>query len=160
MGLNDFIMQVYLHAIGISEPCNVTICEGRSGTFTCTLVNVSGENNTGEIMEIQWYRFIKDARELEPVIPNGRNISFIRSIINKTAITTSLTITNATESNTGYYWVGKPGGYVADCKNISLTVTTSMYVYAICCVFRIDVFLLKCRTKFLKIMDLKGVAMD
>ena len=132
-------MQLYLHAIGISEPYDVTICEGKSKNITCTLNKIGGKI---DLMEVQWYRFIKDASKKERVYPSGGNISFIRSTINNTTVTTSLTITNAKISYTGYYWVGPLDNYTDDCKNISLTVTTSTYVYAICCVFKIDVFLL------------------
>ena len=52
----------------------------------------------------------------------GSNIHFTTSTINNT-VTTILTVTNAIESYTGYYFVGTP--YRSEC-NTSLTVTASM----------------------------------
>ena len=78
-----------------------------------------------EVQAVQWYRYIKDASEEERLNSNGSNINFIKSAINNTAITTSLTITNATESYTAYYWVRLSSDYEDDCKNISLTVAKS-----------------------------------
>ena len=56
------------------------------------------------------------------VDPQGSNIHFTTSTINNT-LTSSLTITNAVKSYTGYHWVRLPSD---DVCNVSLTVTTSM----------------------------------
>ena len=56
------------------------------------------------------------------VYPQGSNIHFTTSTTNNT-LTTNVTITNAIESYTGYYWVGTP--YNSVCYAF-LTVTTSM----------------------------------
>ena len=137
-------MPIYLHAIGISGPCNATICEGESKTFTCK-VNISNMIDRSDIL---WYRFIKDASAEEVVNLTDININSTTSV-DTTNITTSLTITNARESYTGYYWVTLSSDYDETC-NVSLTVTTSTYVYAICCICtetETNEFLLKCRTK-------------
>ena len=53
------------------------------------------------------------------VDPNGGNINFLTH----TNGSSSLTITNAIKSYTGYFWVGTPSRNVC---NASLTVVTSM----------------------------------
>ena len=146
--LNDFIMQVCLHAIGIIEPCNVTICEGRSRNFSCTLKGT----NTRQIL---WYRFIKDASEEEMVYPND-TINFTTSAINSTHTTTLLTITNATKSYTGYYWVMSTSDEDNNCKNISLTVTTSTYCICMQFVVYSLKLLLICRAKIFTNYESKG----
>ena len=45
------------------------------------------------------------------------------------SFTTSLYIFNAIQSYTGYYWIRLPSG---DVCNVSLTVTTSMYIATVC----------------------------
>ena len=102
--------------IVISEPDDVTICEGGSTTFTC-VVNSSISSN-----DVQWYRLIMDTSTTVMVDPQDSNIHFTTSTINNT-LTSSLTITNAVKSYTGYYWVRLPSG---DVCNVSLTVPTSM----------------------------------
>ena len=103
----------------ISQPDDVTICEGRGAVFTCVLnSNISSD-------DVQWYRFIKNTSTTEMVDPNGGNINFLTRTIGST-INSSLTITNAIRSYTGYFWVGTPSLNVC---NASLTVVTSMYVY-------------------------------
>ena len=110
-------MQVHLSAVVISEPDDVTICEGRSTTFTCVLDgNISSD-------DVQWYRLLNGINTTE-TLNQSSNIHFTTSTTNNT-LTCSLTITNATKSYTGYYWVGIPSD---DVCNVSLTVTTSMYV--------------------------------
>ena len=101
----------------ISQPDDVTICEGRGAVFTCVL------NSNIRSNDVQWYRFIKDTSTTEMVDPNGENINFLASTIGNIT-NSSLTITNATrKSYTGYFWVGTPSLNVC---NASLTVTTSM----------------------------------
>ena len=121
----------------ISQPDNVTTCEGRGAVFTCVLnSNISSD-------DVQWYRFIKDTSTIEMVDPNGENINFLThttvssstinngsavnngNTVNNNGSTTnsSLIITNAIKSYTGYFWVGTPSLNVC---NASLTVLTSM----------------------------------
>ena len=56
------------------------------------------------------------------VDPNGENINLLTSTIGGTT-NSSLTITNAIKSYTGYFWVGTPSLNVC---NASLTALTSM----------------------------------
>ena len=72
--------------------------------------------------DVRWYRLLKDTGTTEMVAPQNSNIPFITSAINDT-LTSSLTITNAIKSYTGYYWVGLP---FDDVCNVSLTILTSM----------------------------------
>ena len=106
-----------LYDIVITEPDDVTICEGRGAMFTCVL------NSNIRSDDVQWYRFIKDTSTTEMVDPNGENISFLSHTNGNTS--SSLTITNAIKSYTGYFWVGTSSLNVC---NASLTVTTSTYV--------------------------------
>ena len=102
----------------ISQPDNVTACEGREAVFTCVLdSNIRSD-------DVQWYRFINDTSTTEMVDPNGGNISFVNHTIGNTT-NTSLTITNVRKSYTGYFWVGTSSLNVC---NASLTVLTSTYV--------------------------------
>ena len=102
--------------IVISEPDDVTICEGRSTTFTCVL------NSSISIDDVQWYRLVMDTSTTVMVDPQGNNIHFTTSTINNILIS-SLTITNTVKSYTGYYWIRLPSD---DVCNVSLTVVTSM----------------------------------
>ena len=100
----------------ISQPDDVTICEGEGAVFTCVL------NSNIRSDDVQWYRFIKDTSTTEMVDPNGENINFLTHT-NGSTINSSLTITNTIRSYTGYFWVGTSSLNVC---NASLTVTTSM----------------------------------
>ena len=84
--------------------------------FTCVL------NSNIRSDDVQWYRFIKDTSTTEMVDPNGENINFLNHT-NGNTINTSLTITNARKSYTGYLWVGTSS---FNACNASLTVATSM----------------------------------
>ena len=96
----------------INQPDDVTICEGRGAVFTCVL------NSNIRSDDVQWYRFIKDTSTTEMVDPNG---DFLTRTNGNTS--SSLTITNAIRSYTGYFWVGTPSLNVC---NASLTVLASM----------------------------------
>ena len=100
----------------ISESDDVTICEGEGAVFTCVL------NSTIRSDDVQWYRFIKNTSTTVMVDPNGENINFLTHTNGSTA-NTSLTITNAIKSYTGYLWVRTPSLNVC---NASLTVLGSM----------------------------------
>ena len=98
----------------ISEPDDVTVCEGRSTTFACVLDNSIRRRN------VQWYRTLKDAGTTERI---GRLDNFTVVLIGgQNSFTTSLYIFNARRSYTGYYWVKLPSD---DVCNASLTVATS-----------------------------------
>ena len=117
--VRKFICLLYVRAIVISQPDDVTICEGKEAVFTCVL------NSNIRTDDVQWYRFIKDTSTTEMVDPNGENINFLTSTTGST-INSSLTITDLRKSYTGYFWVATPSLNVC---NASLTVLTSMYVH-------------------------------
>ena len=71
--------------------------------------------------DVQWYRLIMDNSTTVMVDPQDSNIYFTNSTTNNT-LTSSLTITNAVKSYTGYYWVRLPSVNVC---NVSFTVGTS-----------------------------------
>ena len=98
---------MFLLAPVISEPDNVTVCEGGTAVFSCVL---------------QWYRFIKSTSTIEPVDQHGESINFITHTTGN-AINSTLIIINANTSHNGYYWVGTPSSGAC---NASLTVATSM----------------------------------
>ena len=102
----------------ISEPDDVTICEGEGAMFTCVL------NSNIRSDDVQWYRFIKDTSATVMVEPNGRNINIMNHTNGST--NSSLTVTNAIKSYTGYFWVRTPSLNVC---NATLTVLRSTYVY-------------------------------
>ena len=102
----------------ISEPDDVTVCEGRQAVFTCVL------NTTINSSDVQWYRFIKDTSTTEMVDQYGTDIHNVTHHSGNT-LTSQLTITSARNSHTGYYWIRTPS---SDVCNASLTVTTSTYV--------------------------------
>ena len=103
----------------ISEPDDVTVCEGEGAVFTCVL------NSDIRSDDVQWYRFIKDTSTTVMVDPNGENITHT----NWSTTSSSLTITNAIKSYTGYFWVGTPSLYIC---NASLTVLTSKCMNGVC----------------------------
>ena len=107
----------------ITRPDDDTICKGRSKTLTCLLDSSISSDN------VQWYRLLKDSTS--EMVAQGSNIHFTTSTINN-AKNSSLTITNAIKSYTGYYWVRLPSD---DVCNVSLTVldAESMYVNRIRC---------------------------
>ena len=123
----------------ISEPDDVTTCEGEGAVFTCVL-NASIRSD-----DVQWYRFIKDTSTTVMVDPNGGSINFLTRtnagsainnatnngstvnngstalISNENRTSSSLTITNVIKSYSGYFWVGTPSLNVC---NASLTILT------------------------------------
>ena len=102
----------------ISQPDDVTICEGEGAVFTCVLnSNIRSDN-------VQWYRFIKDTNTTVMVDPNGENINFLNHT-NGSTTSSSLTVTNSSRSYTGDYWVRTSSRTV--CR-ASLIVLSSMYV--------------------------------
>ena len=79
----------------ISEPDDVTVCNGTTTTFTCVL-DSSISND-----DVQWYRLLKDTSTTEMVDPDDDHITIYTHTEN--TINSSLTITNASTSYTGYY---------------------------------------------------------
>ena len=120
----------------ISEPDDVTMCEGRTTSFTCVF---NGSITSGDV---QWYRLLKDSGTTERL---GRLGDFTAVPIGgQNSFTTILYIFNTRKSYTGYYWVRSPLG---DVCNTSFIVVTSMcriviytyirmyifnYVYTVC----------------------------
>ena len=102
----------------ISEPHDVTVCEGREAVFSCVLNRNSNISSEG----IQWYRLIQDTSTIEMINPDGENITISTHTGN--TLISSLTITDTVKSYTGYYWVKLSSDGVC---NVSLTVVTSMY---------------------------------
>ena len=99
----------------ISEPDDVTVCEGGSTSFSCVLDSSINSD------DVQWYRLLKDAVTTERI---GRLEGFtVVPIPSQNGFNTTLYITNAIKSYTGYYWVRLPSD---DVCNVSLTVLTSM----------------------------------
>ena len=110
-------MYVFLLVTVTRQPDDVTICKGGSTTFTCVLDGSISSD------DVQWYRLIMDNSTTVMVDQQDSNIQFNTSTTNNT-LNSSLTITNAVKSYTGYYWVRLPSDY--DICNVSLIVTTSM----------------------------------
>ena len=111
---------MFLSTTVISQPNDVTVCEGKEAVFTCVL------NTTGVIVHsgtVQWKKIMPDTNGAEKLDPQHSNISFITSGNNIWTI--NLTITNMIKSYAGYYWFRLPPD---DVCNVSLTVLTSMYV--------------------------------
>ena len=106
----------YTYHYTVIRPDDVTVCEGRSTTFTCVL---NGSINSDDV---QWYRLIKDTGTTEMVHQQGSNIRFTTSTTNN-ILNSSLIISNARKSHIGYYWVRLPSD---DVCNVSLTVIASM----------------------------------
>ena len=104
----------FISTIVISEPDDVTVCEGVGAEFTCVL------DGSIRVEDIQWYRYIMDTGVTE-MVDTDLNTS------SRTARNTSstLTITDTRISHTGYYWIGTPSFNVC---NVSLTVLTSMSI--------------------------------
>ena len=118
------IMFIFI-TIVISEPDDVSICEGEGTVFSCVLNRISNISNN----DVHWYRFLRSRGTTEIVNASGENVSFL--IHTGNTLTSNLTITNAIKSYTGYYWVGTPSLTVC---NVSLTVVTSTYVCLCVCV--------------------------
>ena len=110
---------MFISTIVISQPNDVTICEGKGTVFTCVLdtiyTNITNDN-------VQWYGFIKNTGTTETVDPDDGNINLLTNITGNT-LNSSLSITDVRQSYTGYYWMGTPFSNVC---NVSLNVLTSM----------------------------------
>ena len=113
------IKHLYVSITGISEP-DVIVCEGGGAGFSCEL-NTSNTNISDN--DVQWYRLIKDTGTIEKIMMNS-SITFITNTIENVS-TTTLNITNAERSFTGYYWAKSQS---TDICNVSVTVGTSMCI--------------------------------
>ena len=107
-------MNVFISTIVISQPDNLIVCEGKEAVFSCTL-NTTNTDISGD--HLYWYRLTKDATTAKMMNADRESIMFTSGYGNST-----LRIKNATESYTGYYWVGTSSFNVC---NVSLTVSTS-----------------------------------
>ena len=107
----------FIPTIVISEPDDVTVCEGVGAEFTCVL------DGSIRVEDIQWYRYIMDTGATEMVDSDLESIDISFSAIRN--MNSTLTVTGTRKSHTGYYWVGTPSFNVC---NASLTVLASMFV--------------------------------
>ena len=101
----------------ISEPDDVTVCEGRSTTFTCVL------NGSMTSDDVQWYRLLKDTGTTEKLGTLKDSDFTVVPLPSMNNFTTMLYIANARKSYTGYYWVSSSLG---DVCNTSFTVSTGI----------------------------------
>ena len=107
----------------ISEPDDVTVCEGTASTsLTCVL------NGSLTSDDVQWCRLIKDTNTTQNVSNAGDDFVDV-PIPRQNGFTTILYIYNARKPFTGYYWVKSPSGNVC---NTSLTVSTGMFALHVC----------------------------
>ena len=111
--------------IVISEPDDVTVCEGEGTVFSCVLNKNSNISNN----DVHWYKFLRNIGTTEIVDPSGEDVSFLTHTGN--TLTSNLIITNAIKSYTGYYWVGTSSLTVC---NVSLRIQTSVCVCVCACV--------------------------
>ena len=113
------IHKMFISIIAVVEPDDIIICKGGGAVFSCELntanTNISSNN-------VQWYRFIKNTSATEMINPIGTDINFTTKH-SESALNSTLTITNAERSYTGYYWVKSP---LNDTCNVSVTVGKSM----------------------------------
>ena len=101
----------------ISEPDNVTICEGGSTTFTCVLDSSISSD------DVQWYRLVKGTNTSQRVSRAGNDFVDV-PVADQNKLTTTLYIFNARRSYTGYYWVRLPSD---DVCNVYFTVSTGLF---------------------------------
>ena len=108
----------------ISEPDDVSVCEGKEAVFTCVLNTTDSSMSSNDV---QWYGYIKDKSTVEVVDGHGTNVHHVTYlIIQGNTLTSQLNVTSARKSYTGYYWIRTPS---FDVCNVSLTVLASMYVH-------------------------------
>ena len=106
----------FLSTIVISEPVDVTVCEGGSTKFTCVLDSSIRSDN------VQWYTLIMDT-STTVMVDGQEGDTIIVPIVSGGSFTTTLYIFNARQFYAGYYWVKLSSDHVC---NASLTVATSM----------------------------------
>ena len=113
----NFIM--FISTAVISEPDDATVCEGESTIFTCVLDSSISSDG------VQWYRLLKDTGTTERL--GGLKDFTVVSLPGADNFTTTLNITNAIKSYTGYYWVRSSSANVC---NASLTVSAGILYVA------------------------------
>ena len=91
--------------------------------FTCVL-NTTDTNITTN-NDVQWYRFIKSTGTTVMVDQHGKSISFITNTTGNTT-TSTLIVTNARTSHTGYFWLETPSCNV--CSAAVIVKEIGMYV--------------------------------
>ena len=109
----------------ISEPDDVTICEGEQETRLICVLNGSIDSD-----DVQWYRLIKGTNTAQKVSNAGDNFVDVPvADDDQNKFTATLYIFNARRFYTGYYWVRLPSGNVC---NTSYTVSTGMFALYVC----------------------------
>ena len=111
--------KVFISTIVVDERDNIIVCEGGRAMFDCEL---NTANTIISSDDVHWYRLIKGTGTTEMINRNGTNINFTTNHSEK-VLTSTLTITNAVRSYTGYYWVNSS---LEDTCNVSVTVGRSM----------------------------------
>ena len=107
----------------ISEPDDVTVCEGTASTTLSCILNGSITSD-----DVQWYRLVKDTNTTQNVLAAGDDFVDV-PVADQNKLTTTLYIFNATKSYTGYYWVRLPSD---DVCNTSFTVSIGMFALHVC----------------------------
>ena len=102
----------------ISHPDDAIVCKGRDAVFTCVL-NVTNSNT--RYTDLEWYK-LTNASKIELLDPYEERINFLIRTSGNT-ISSSLNITNAINSYTGYFWIGTSSFSVC---NVSIAIGTSM----------------------------------
>ena len=104
---------MFVSATVLSEPDDVTVCEGGSISLTCVL------NGSMTSDDVQWYRLLKNTSTIERVQRQEGMVAV--PIPNENSFTAMLYIINVNRSYTGYYWVKLPSHYVCITPFIVIT---------------------------------------
>ena len=107
-------MSLNFPAVVITPPNHVTICEGQDAVFTCVLHRSISETDV-----VWYYESMQSINAAKIVREDRRNVSFTMS---NNTVSSSLFISNATQSYTGFYWIEISTFNVC---NASLAVLTS-----------------------------------
>ena len=107
-------MQLFVSITVISQPNDITVCEGMEVVFTCVL-NLTNSNT--RYTDLEWYKFTSTSNT-EVLDPYEEKINFLIRTTGNT-ISSSLNITNVVS---GYFWVGTS---LFNVCNVSLTVLAS-----------------------------------
>ena len=107
-------MSLNFPAVVITPPNHVTICEGQDAVFTCVLHRSISETDV-----VWYYGSMQSINATKIVREDRRNVSFTMS---NNTVSSSLFISNATQSYTGFYWIEIS---TFDVCNASLAVLTS-----------------------------------
>ena len=101
----------------ISEPGDVTVCEGGSTILSCVL------NGSITSDDVEWYRLVNGTNTAQRVSYVGDDFIEV-PIPGQNSFTTRVYVFNARKSYTGYYWVRVLSD---DVCNTSFTVVTGMF---------------------------------